>query len=166
MKLKKFSRFALILGGSLILAGLSWILTSRRPIFSDSNFPAVIYSVSGMAILIYTLRTIPLLNKRVYEHTQSIDNDLLFTSSENFVVKGVGTFNFILAVLSAFGLIGAASLSLYFLGWFLDRPRLSRINEPDEIIGFIMAIITAICVVPSFLYVLRTYDRKHIYDEQ
>lgn len=166
MNLRKFARFALVLGGVLMTAGIAWIVFQKDNLFDDENFPGVLLSIAGTTLLVYTIRTLPLLEKRVYENTQSIDNDLLFSDSGDFVVKGIGVFNFTLAILSAFGMIGVSMFSVYFWGWFLGRPRLSRINEPDEVIGMLMAVVVTICVVPSFIYVLRTYDRKHIYEEQ
>jgi drug/metabolite transporter (DMT)-like permease len=166
MNLRKCARFALINGSLLIIAGLAWIALNEQGFFDDNNFPGVLTFITGAAVLSYTIRTTPLLDKRVYENTQSIDNDLLFSTSGNFTTKGIGPFNFILAIVSAFGMIGTTMLAIYFWGWFLERPRLSRVNDYDEILGLLIGIVVIICAVPSFIYVLRTYDRKHIYEEQ
>jgi drug/metabolite transporter (DMT)-like permease len=166
MNLRKFARFAWVLGAILLIAGVAWIVFQKDDLFDDDNFPGLLLSVTGGTLLAYTIRTLPLLEKRVYENTQSIDNDLLFSDSGDFVAKGIGAFNFTLAILSAFGMIGVSMFSVYFWAWFLERPRLSKINEADEIIGMLMAVVVTICVVPAFMYVLRTYDRKYIYEEQ
>ncbi len=162
MKLRKYARFAWIMSPLVLLMGLIWLGSSKKKLYNDDNFPAVIMISTGLALFIYLIRTAPMLNMKVYEDTKSLDNDLIYSDSADFELVRMGNFNFILALISAFGMLGLAMLSVFYWAWFLERPRFSRIKDAEEAIGMTLAVVVSVCVVQSFIYVLRTYDKKWV----
>jgi hypothetical protein len=166
MKLRKYAMFAIALGTLTVVLGLSWVIFGRNDLWHDDNVVGVLMMVAGITLVVYTMRTLSFLKRKVYENTQSIDNDLLFSSEGDFTVKGIGAFNFGLAVISAFSLIGLTVMAVAFWGWFLERPNLNRVNRVEEVIGMLMALVVTICVVPSFIYLIRTYDKKYVFEDR
>jgi hypothetical protein len=162
MRLKKYSRFAIIMGATQFLLGASWLVFEEGDVLDDDAFPGMAMLVGGLSLLLYTFRTKNNLGLKEYHDTKSLDNELLFSDTGHVEIISNDGFTRVLGVLSALGIIISAGLAIFYLGWFLERPRMSRVNDPGEVIGMVLAPVTIVCVVQSAIYTLRTFDARWV----